>query len=1218
MRIKPYQYFISNKAIYKILRLMILILIINLSFANQLKAQFKVVQNRPSNYSFNIKENAHQLTDGSTNIQATAIWNNTDVKGFEKIDLNFNFLVEAEYYLGYKDKEGADGIAFVLQSQGDNALGSVGVGMGFAKNIYDHNKVVSPSLGIELDTWFNDYNSPPAVDTNPNDHFAYDVDGDLLDRIGLDYDAKKDSNNNAMNIEDSTFHCVKFFWDSESFELSTYLDGQLRKTEVFDGISNSRLTNIIKTNLVYWGFTTGTATRDNIHMVRFDGIKRAKDACFAEIYKDSPYNTTNPNCGLEYLNICENKTADAILFVSTAKMPIDSIVWRSENNVTKIQSMSSNNDKVKITLSSADEISVTIYYTNGCIASDNIGILNKSIKIVNPKDTIILCQDKLGNIDNDILLDGKLLDNSNKVNWIWNNQQYIININSLLDKAQFDIKDKDTVTFIISAEINDDFGNICSDEISITVISNHYYFDNEINYSLCLDSAHIKSNLYIDSSKSILISRDSIKSINWIPPNSNKDFKDSKTPKDFDAHVLSEGLYRIIIELTNGCILENRIYIDFDKEKLDLLPNKLNLCYNDSLLVTSYLEASTYKWSTGDTTRSIWISKEGIYYLEISNKSGCIVKDSVEIVMLPKSNLEIIGETIICKLGNYVDLSVKGTFKDFIWSNNQKIRTIRVNNPGLYWVKATSENGCSVYDSINVVSYDSLYLKLYADNVCNTNTAIIHTNTNSNNYSLLWSNGKNSDSIIVNKKSKYWVELTDNISGCILRDTISIEFTNDFYPKIDGNFNICMGDTAYLEVTGCTDCIYKWMDNNANSTNKFTKNTKGFVIVSKSTSCRDSLPFEVKINQVNRPKINGNLSFCNNDSTMLYLEDDYKSIKWSNGQTGKSIFVDKEGTYSVIVENDEGCKNYDTVKVEKINIKEFISFDKLVDFGKIYLDSIVKIKINLLNSYKTDVDLSYIYNGSKEDFKIKKNYVLHLELKPDRIGNYLDSIKFIINYPCLDSFYVHINGEVFTKVILELPKISSLPGDSINIPIYLLSNLDYSNNYSFTMDYDSTILSFGNLVNNISFTRNINLIKGKQLIENPVGLTLLTDLNLKPLTVDTVIWDNKYIETEIRNGWIKLDTICAHNNRLVQANISGLSLFIDNNSNLLYINRTGDNIGNLINVEIIDATGKILLIDNSNITSTKYYNLESFTTGIYFVKIHYLNKVNLYKFIKIK
>src|SRR5215207_5196829 len=74
--------------------------------------------------------------------QAGSVWSTT------LVDLSQNFTVTSKLYFGNLDADGADGIAFVLQTAGTSALGVTGGGIGYYQ-------IPGPSFIVEFDTWVN-------------------------------------------------------------------------------------------------------------------------------------------------------------------------------------------------------------------------------------------------------------------------------------------------------------------------------------------------------------------------------------------------------------------------------------------------------------------------------------------------------------------------------------------------------------------------------------------------------------------------------------------------------------------------------------------------------------------------------------------------------------------------------------------------------------------------------------------------------------------------------------------------------------------------------------------------------------------------------------------------------------------------------------------------------------------------------------------------------
>ncbi len=160
----------------------------------------------------------------------------------DQIDLNESFDIEFTINLGDIDANGADGIVFVLQTFGTDAIGLSGGGIGF--------EGFEPSLGIEFDTWQNgDFGDPVS------DHIAICRDGIINHNLANNLAGPVDILPGGLNIEDGLDHVVRVDWDATNFVLDVYIDCEFRLSldnydmvnEIFMGDPN-----------VWFGFTGAT------------------------------------------------------------------------------------------------------------------------------------------------------------------------------------------------------------------------------------------------------------------------------------------------------------------------------------------------------------------------------------------------------------------------------------------------------------------------------------------------------------------------------------------------------------------------------------------------------------------------------------------------------------------------------------------------------------------------------------------------------------------------------------------------------------------------------------------------------------------------------------------------------------------------------------------------------------------------------------------------
>lgn len=182
--------------------------------------------------------NCYTLTIEANN-QSGSIWNKNKIDLRESFDFKFNV------YLGCKDSEGADGIAFVLQPI-STSIGALGGGLG-----YDG---VTPSVGVLIDTWHNSEDNDPSYD-----HIAIHRNG-IIDH-GEMYDIVPPMTALASgdNIEDCLWHTLRITWDASSKFLRTEVDGIERVTATIDMVDDI----FFNDPMVYWGFTAATGGANN-------------------------------------------------------------------------------------------------------------------------------------------------------------------------------------------------------------------------------------------------------------------------------------------------------------------------------------------------------------------------------------------------------------------------------------------------------------------------------------------------------------------------------------------------------------------------------------------------------------------------------------------------------------------------------------------------------------------------------------------------------------------------------------------------------------------------------------------------------------------------------------------------------------------------------------------------------------------------------------------
>jgi len=194
--------------------------------------------------ALNTGEDCYQLTTNA-GFQVGSVWYADQVDLSQPLDLQF--LIN----LGSSD-QGADGICFVLQTVGVDALGDAGGGLGFLGTDF------LPSFAIEFDTYQNgDYGDPVG------DHIAMVSNGNVDHTAGTAIAGPVQADAFNGNIEDGEDHQGRVTWDPVDQVVRVYFDCELR----LEGIVNLVDDIFEGQNQVFFGFTAGTGGQVNVQTV---------------------------------------------------------------------------------------------------------------------------------------------------------------------------------------------------------------------------------------------------------------------------------------------------------------------------------------------------------------------------------------------------------------------------------------------------------------------------------------------------------------------------------------------------------------------------------------------------------------------------------------------------------------------------------------------------------------------------------------------------------------------------------------------------------------------------------------------------------------------------------------------------------------------------------------------------------------------------------------
>lgn len=139
---------------------------------------------------------------------------------------------------------------------------------------------------------------------------------------------------------------------------------------------------------------------------------------------------------------------------------------------------------------------------------------------------------------------------------------------------------------------------------------------------------------------------------------------------------------------------------------------------NNATWVPDNPVATTYSWSTGDTTATILITPliGSTYYCTITMGSTSCV-DSIR-VDVNNPDAKISGRNTLCE-GDTINLTASGGIS-FLWSDSSAASGITINDSGAYWVIVMDSSGCTDADSIYITKFalPDVYITPTVDTLC--------------------------------------------------------------------------------------------------------------------------------------------------------------------------------------------------------------------------------------------------------------------------------------------------------------------------------------------------------------------------------------------------------------------------------------------------------------------------------------------------------------------
>lgn len=303
------------------------------------------------------------------------------------------------------------------------------------------------------------------------------------------------------------------------------------------------------------------------------------------------------------------------------------------------------------------------------------------------------------------------------------------------------------------------------------------------------------------------------------------------------------NIVKLLLSVPNRCVTEMTDTIRFNHLPQVRLSDDSTICSGYQLEIKATSAGGfmpyRYRWSTGnsDTIESIFVvpRRDTAYWVELSDASQCVFRDSVKISTIPSPEFDLGGPYQICT-GDTLNLQVDSNFATYFWSNGTTSNKAAFANTGHIWLQTSNLNACLSRDSTYLTVNALPALNLGGNQlVCNADSLVLTSNISKAEYK--WSTGDSSQAITVRKNGMYSLIVSDT-NGCKNSDSAVIRFGIAPVVNLGADGILCAGESRLLVASPVgMPHTYRWNDASNNRAKLVSSGGKYWVTVMDTAGC---------------------------------------------------------------------------------------------------------------------------------------------------------------------------------------------------------------------------------------------------------------------------------------------------------------------------------------------------------------------------------------------
>lgn len=373
----------------------------------------------------------------------------------------------------------------------------------------------------------------------------------------------------------------------------------------------------------------------------------------------------------------------------------------------------------------------------------------------------------------------------------------------------------------------------------------------------------------------------------------------------------SSTTYTVTVYNSQLCTATATVRVNVEPAPAVNITGNPGYCTGDSTLLDAGGGYSSYAWSTGAGSQTIYVKTSGIYTVTVTTTAGCTGTASVNVGVYPSPSVSISGNAPICN-GQNLTLTAQPAATDYHWSTGSNSQTTVVNSSGIYSVTVTNALGCTASSQVTVTASPGPPVSITGQTrICHDSSTVLKvTNPFS---SINWSTGATIDSVIVTGPGTYTVTITD-ANGCTNSASQAITQDPPLNVMVTGDITGCAGEVVTL--TSSSYSSYHWSNGSTQQSTTVIIPNSISLTVTNAVGCTGRIDLSTFAFPPPTADFTGDTVICAGHpaTVTVHPSNGSQGVTWSTGQTTETITITTPGTYRVTI-NDTNCPGVDSIVI---------------------------------------------------------------------------------------------------------------------------------------------------------------------------------------------------------------------------------------------------------------------------------------------------------------